>query len=129
MLLRRKEYHKVCELCGKEFIAYAHNAKFCPDCRLEAGRARARKNRKYDYKKWRAWYEANRERHLRNSKMWKKKNRDYLLEYNKKYNAEHHEERLKYHREYNKKNREYLRTDARERYYDKCVAYWNSPES
>lgn len=59
------EIIRKCEYCGKDFTAHSGRAKYCPDCRVLAGRAKALEH----------YYDHIEER------------RQYVAKYNKEYHA------------------------------------------
>lgn len=134
MFFKRKEYHKTCEVCGKEFVAHAHNAKYCPDCRSEHRRERLRL--------YMCEYRRQHPPTFKSDPFLLEKHREYQRNrHNKKYrsNHEYRQQKIEYSRarcragankiakrRYYAKNRELINLNRRIAYYDKCIARWNS---
>lgn len=120
-------YHRICRICGKEFVSQSPVGCFCSEKCRRIGR--------YDYNK--KYYAVHREIRLKQNARWRENNREHCREYNR----EHYRRKLdyykKYHAEWRKKNieneksnnREYylkncelIKLNKRIRYYDKCAA-------
>lgn len=124
------KYSKVCAFCGEEFIAYHPRTKYCPDCRDEAYRQKSR-----DYKKThreellikqRNYYRENHELCLERARRWKRENHAFCCESRRRTYRKYAEKYRAKARKHFWENRDLINLNQRIRYYDKCVAYWNS---
>lgn len=120
-----KTYHKVCRVCGKEFIGLSHNACHCSEkCRHIDKRTRDKQFYEKHREQLLAYHREYRKNNRENISLQKhvhyRLNRERILARNKAWYLKNLEHRKEWARKYYEKNCELIKLNSSIRYYDKC---------
>ena len=120
---------KICAVCGETFIAKSGNAKYCLPCREKVykelhdrAKAKYQESLKTDCEKYQRNLESRRKSQKKSYRRGVRKASEMRYQRSEKGLAVRHRAQKKY----REKNRELINLNARIKYFDKCVEYWNS---
>ena len=108
------EYIKICEHCGKEFVAKCCDAMFC--CKKCCDKQWREQNREYNKKRCKQWYEQNKEYHKEYKKQYYEQNKERYKEYSKQWNKQNKEYCKEYYEQNKERYKEYRKKYQRQKY-------------